>query len=43
MQLILLADALILHAVPALLLGVTQGARNVIAKVQTLLFSQVIR
>lgn len=42
MQLILLADALLLHAVPALLLGVAQGAGNVITKIQTLLLSQVV-
>lgn len=42
-ELVLLADALLLHAVPALFLGITQGTGNVITKVQTLLFSQVIR
>lgn len=41
-QLVLLVDALLLDAVPALLLGYPEGTGNVVAKVQPLLFRQVI-
>lgn len=37
MQLVLLVDSLLLHTVPALLLSYTEGAGNVITKVQPLL------
>uniref|UniRef100_A0A674E2G2 Uncharacterized protein n=1 Tax=Salmo trutta TaxID=8032 RepID=A0A674E2G2_SALTR len=39
-QLILLVNALLLDAVPALLLGYPEGTGNVVAKVQPLLFRQ---
>lgn len=42
MQLILLVDALILDAIPTLLLGDAQSAGDVISKVQPLLFCQII-
>ena len=42
-QLVLLVDALLLDAVPALLLGHAQSAGDVVAKVQPLLLGQVVR
>uniref|UniRef100_A0A3B3S2B9 Uncharacterized protein n=1 Tax=Paramormyrops kingsleyae TaxID=1676925 RepID=A0A3B3S2B9_9TELE len=42
MQLVLLTDALLLDAVPALLLGYSERTGDVISKVQTLLFRQVV-
>jgi hypothetical protein len=41
-QLVLLVNALLLDAVPALLLGYPEGTGNVVTKVQPLLFRQVI-
>lgn len=42
LQLALLVDPPLLHAVPALLLSDAQRARDVVAKVQPLLFRQII-
>lgn len=42
MQLILLVDSLFLDAVPAFLLSNAQGTGDVISKIQSLFFSQVI-
>lgn len=42
MQLILLVDAPLLDAVPALLLGDAQGTRDVIPEVEPLLLGQVV-
>lgn len=41
-QLVLLVDAPLLNAVPALLLGDAQGTRDVIPKVEPLLLGEVV-
>lgn len=43
MQFVLLVDALLLDAVPTLLLGDAQGAGDVVAEIQPLFFRQVVR
>lgn len=42
MQLVLLVDALLLDAVPALFLGDAQGAGDVISEIQPLLFCKIV-
>ena len=42
MQLVLLVDALLLNAIPALLLSDPQGTRDVVSKVQSLLLGQIV-
>lgn len=42
MQLILLVDAPLLNAIPALLLGDAQSTGDVVPKVESLLLSQVV-